>query len=235
MTRVVLVLALATSVAAQAQTCERPAGASAQGVAGLSDEARLAFLSRLLSEESVRAHNWVLAWGAIYGGLGIGQLALMPLFTREEQPDWYWGAAGTGVGLAFTLLGRPEVLEAGPHYAKKASTVSAEDRCALIAEGERLLGTGAEAEEAGFVWYLHVGNVLFNVGLGLVLGLGYNHWQAAIMNFAIGTAIGEMNILSAPAQLISGWKRYQKGGPKDAVSLHVIPTAGPGVGVLMTF
>ena len=100
---------------------------------------------------------------------------------------------------------------------------------------KRLLGTGAEAEEAGFAWYLHVGNVLFNVGLSLVLGLGYNHWRGAIVNFAVGTVIGEANILSAPAHLISGWKRYQKGGPKEAVSVHVIPTAGPGIGVLMTF
>lgn len=235
MIRLVLAFALISSVAAPAQTCERPSGASAQGVAGLSDEARLAFLSKLLSEESVRAHNWVLAWGAIFGGLGVGQLALRPLFTAEEQPDWYWGAAGTGVGLAFTLLGRPEVLEAGPQYAQKVSTVSADDRCGLIAEGERLLGRGANAEEAGFAWYLHVGNVLFNVGLGLVLGLGYNHWRAAVMNFLIGTAVGEANILSAPAHLISGWKRYQKGGSPEKVSVHVIPTAGPGVGVLMTF
>ncbi len=235
MTRLVLALVLATSIAAQAQNCERPAGSSGQGVAGLSDEARLAFLSKLLSEESVRSHNWTLAWGAIYAGLGIGQLALMPLFTREEQPDWYWGAAGTGVGLAFTLLGRPEVLEAGPLFAKKASTVSPDDRCALIAEGERMLGSGADAEESGFVWYLHVGNVLFNVGLSLVLGLGYNHWQGAIINFAVGTAIGEANILSAPSHLISGRKRYQKGGSPEAVTFHVIPTAGPGLGVLLTF
>lgn len=235
MRRIAVAVALSCSLVAQGQTCERPRDASAQGVAAQSDEARLAYLSRLLLEESGRARTWTLGWGATYGLLGVAQLAVMPLFTREEQPDWYWGAASTLVGLAFTLLDPPEVLEAGPLYAAKASAVTSAGTCALIAEGERLLQTGADHEEGATRWYLHVGNVLFNVGLGLVVGLGYGHWVGGITNMGVGAAIGEANIFTSPTHLISGWKSYRHGESPPAVTFQVVLCAGPGLGLLARF
>lgn len=234
MRRLAVALILSGSLVVQGE-CARPKNASAQGVAGQSDEARLAFLSKLLEAESGRARTWTLAWGATYGVGAVVQLALMPLLPREEQPDLYWGAASTGVGLAFTLLGKPEVLEGGPLFAKRASAATAEDTCAIIAEGERMLEMGAENEQSSFAWYLHVGNVLFNVGLGLVLGLGYGHWEGGIINAIVGSAIGEANILTSPSHLIPGWKRYRQGEAPSPVSFFVVPTAGPGLGVLMRF
>lgn len=235
MRRLVVVVALACASVAQAQNCERPPDASAQGVAAQSDEARLAYLSKLLHEESGRARAWMGFWGGTYGLLTIAQLSLMPVFTREEQPDWYWGAASTAFGLAFTLLSKPDVQDGGPIYAQKVSAAAPADTCALIAEGERMLELGAANEASSFQWFLHAGNVLFNVGLGLILGLGYGHWQAAVINTVVGTAIGEANILSSPAHLISGWKRYRTGEKPPAVTFHVIPTAAPGLGLVMRF
>jgi hypothetical protein len=234
MRRLAVAVLLTCSLVVQAE-CARPKNASPQGVAGQSDEARLAFLSKLLEEESGRARTWAFVWGGTYGLLGVVQLAVMPLFPREEQPDWYWGAASTAFGLAFTLLGKPEVQDAGPLFATRASAATADDTCTLIAEGERLLEVGAENEDSSFAWYLHVGNVLFNVGIGLVLGLGYGHWEGGIINAIVGSAIGEANILSSPAHLISGWKRYRQGEVPSPVSFFVVPTAGPGLGVLMRF
>lgn len=234
MMRIAAVVVLTCSLVAQAE-CARPKNASPQGVAGQSDEARLRYLSKLLEEESGRARTWTLAWGGAYGAGVVVQLSLMALLPRDEQPDMYWGAASTGVGLAFTLLGKPEVLEGGPLFARRASAATPEDTCAIIAEGERMLEAGAQNEESSFAWYLHVGNVLFNVGIGLVLGLGYGHWQGAIINAIAGSAIGEANILTSPSHLIPGWKRYRQGDAPSPVSFHVVPTAGPGLGVLMRF
>lgn len=234
MRRIAAAVVLMCSLVVRAE-CARPQNASPGGVAGQSDEARLAFLSKLLEEESGRARTWAFVWGGSYGLLGVAQLAVMPFFPREEQPDWYWGAASTAVGLAFVLLGKPDVQDAGPVFARRASAVTPDATCTLIAEGERLLEAGAENEESSFKWYLHVGNVLFNVGLGLVLGLGYGHWEGAIINAIVGTAIGEGNIVTSPAHLISGWKRYRQGEAPSPVSFFVVPTAGPGLGVLMRF
>ncbi len=235
MKRLVLAVVLSCSTFALAQTCERPHDSSPSSVAAQSDEARLAFLSKLLLEESGRAYAWRLGWGATYGVLTVVQLGVMQLFTKEEQPDWYWGALSTAVGVAFTLLDPPEVLEAGPRYAQRAKVVPEGERCKLIAEGERLLEQGAAHEQDSVAWYLHAGNILFNVGLGLVLGLGYQRWISGAINMGVGAAIGEATIFTSPTHLISGWQRYRLGESPPAVTFHVIPTAGPGIGVLLTF
>lgn len=235
MKRLVLAVLLSGSTLAFAQTCERPKDSSPSGVAAQSDEARLAFLSKLLLEESHRAYAWRLGWGATYSVLTIAQLGVMQLFTQEEQPDWYWGALSTAVGVAFTLLDPPEVLEGGPVYAQKAKVVPEVERCKLIAEGERMLEQGAAHEQDSVAWYIHAGNILFNVGLGLVLGLGYQRWTSGLINMGVGSAIGEATMFTSPTHLIGGWKQYRHGESPPKVTFHVIPTAGPGVGVLLTF
>lgn len=244
MRRFAVALALSCSLVALAEPCERPKESSAQGVAAQTDQERLTFLSRLLEEESTRARTWTLGWGATYGVMTVAQLAVMPLFPREElengrltqpQTDWYWGALSTAVGVAFSVVDPPEVLVAGPLFAQRARAVTPESTCALIAEGERLLQAGAEHERGGVQWYIHAANVLFNVGFGLILGLGYGRWTSGIVNMAVGSAIGEATVFTSPTHLISGWKRYQQGDSPPPVTFQVVPNAGPGLGLLVRF
>ena len=270
MNRFVVAVALSWALAAQAQeevpvpasepspvvACERPKDASAHGVAAQSDAERLAFLSKLLLEESGRSRAWILGWGATYGVLTVAQLALIPVFPGSEpnddallkalhspqvgkptqpQADMIWGAVSTGVGVAFTLLDPPEVLEAGPLFAERAKRATPEQTCKLIAEGERLLSQGAEHELSSTAWYLHIGNVLLNVGVGLVLGLGYQRWTMGLINAGVGSVVGEATLFTAPTQLVSGWERYRRGESPPKVTFHVIPTAGPGLGLLVRF
>ena len=231
----VLVLIMVGATRALAVDCAVPEGSSSTGVASQSPEARLQFLSTLLEEESRAAQRWTLGWGGAYGALTVAQLGVMGLFPREEQPDWYWGALSSVVGVAFTVVGPLEVLEGGPRFAKRAQSVSADDTCRLIADGERMLREGAEQEDLSRSWFIHAGNVLFNVGLGLVLGLGYGRWTSGAINAAIGAAIGEATIFTSPANLVSGWKRYRSGERAPTVAVHVVPTAGPGLGLLVEF
>ena len=98
-----------------------------------------------------------------------------------------------------------------------------------------MLEVGAAHEHSGVQWYIHAANVLFNVGLGLVLGFGYGRWTSGLINMGIGTAIGEATIFSSPTHLISGWKHYREGEAPPAVTFRLVPTAGPGVGVMLEF
>lgn len=233
---IALVMLLGSQALGIEGACAVPEGATPTGIASQGPEARLRFLSKLLEEEGKAAERWTLGWGGLYGTMVVAQLAVMPLFAKEEWPDWYWGAGSALVGVAFAVIDPLEVLHAGAPYARKAEQVTAEDTCQVLLEGERLLREGAEHEAAGTQWYLHAGNVAFNAGLGLVLGLGYQRWTSALINFLVGTAIGELTFFTSPNRLISGRERYLKGDkPVTGVSVLVVPTAGPGVGVLVTF
>lgn len=232
---VLLLLVVTGSGRALAVDCPVPEGSSPAAVASQGSEARLRFLSGLLQEESQAARRWTLGWGGAYGALTVAQLGVMGLFPHEEQPDWYWGALSSVVGVAFTVMDPLEVLEGGAVYAQRLRHMAPQDACMLINEGERMLREGAAHEAQSRSWFIHVGNVLFNVGLGLVLGLGYGRWTSGLINAAVGAAIGEATILTAPSQLISGWARYRSGAPAGGVAVHVVPTAGPGLGVRVEF
>lgn len=231
-----LAAVLTCSWAAMAETCARPADSSGESIAAQSDSSRLSYLSALLSEESGNARLRALGWGGTFGVLTIGQLVAIPLLPSDMAPDLYWGALSAALGAAFIVLDPLEVLEAGPRFAQRVRSSSPDDACALIAEGERLLQSGAQAEVDGRRWYIHVGNVLFNVGLGLLLGFGYGHWSSGFLNMGVGIAVGEATIFISPSKLIAGWEQYLRGSAKPtAVSLSLVAAPGPGVGVLLRF
>ncbi|MFT3712670.1 MAG: hypothetical protein QM817_33895 [Archangium sp.] len=241
MNRTLVVALMVVSFVAHAVECPAPKEAADGSLAHQSAEERLAFLSTRFTEESDAAKRWTGIWGGAYGALTVAQLALIGVFPKEESPDWIWGALSSGVGVAFTVLGPLEVLDAGPVFAKRAAANDASDAqktCQLLAEGERMLREGNDAERFQRSWLIHAGNVLFNIGIGLVLGLGYGRWTSAAINALSGIAIGELTIFTAPNQLISGWESYtSKGAGNKAapVTLHLVPTAGPGLGVLLRF
>jgi hypothetical protein len=229
----VVVLLAAPAVA---ENCPSRAGAPA---ATRSNEARLKFLSAELRDESARAYTWRHAWAMTYGVLTIVQIAAVPLIIPVDQVEWWVAAATTAVGAAFVIIDPLEVLEAGPPYAQRAP--AADDVCAVIAEGEGLLERSASEETTSRRWYMHAANVVFNLGIGLILGLGYGHWVAGAVNVALGVAIGEVTIFTSPNRLISAWSEYQRGelGEKPSpVAFRVFPLVHPGgagLGVSLTF
>jgi len=212
--------------------------ASAPAVAEPCDEAKLKFLARELMDEAGRARSWSLAWANIYGVATVGQLAPIPLIIRQDQVEWWVGAATSAAGLAFVAMETPSVVEEGPRFGARATSAT-RDTCALIEEGERLLSRGAQQQAASRRWTMHAANVLVNVGFGLILGVGYDHWVAAAVNFAIGAVFGEVTLFTLPSRLISAWAEYQRGGLEPApVSFQLVPLLRPdgaGLGLAGTF
>lgn len=230
----VLALVVCLSTQALAVECAPPAGTTPQGVAAQSPEARLAFLSSVLGPEAVNLRRWKLLWGAGYGLMTIGQLALMPLLPAHRE-DWVIGAASSAIGFAVVVIDPLEVVEGGPLFVERARVVTAEQTCQLLVDGERMLSAGARKQAFSTTWISHVVNVLFNVGVGLVLGLGYGRWQTAGINGAVGIAIGEATTLTTPTGLRDGWERYRLGGKGDSrVTVRLVP-AGLGAGLALTF
>ena len=103
----------------------------------------------------------------------------------------------------------------------------------LIAEGERMLFKGADQELAARAWYMHVLNVAFNVGVGMAIGFIHKLWTNAVVNGLVGLAIGEAMLFTIPLGLVHGRDAYR--GKASPVSFMISPTAGPGLGLTMTF
>lgn len=237
--RSLLVAVLVVSLSAHAVDCPAPKDSAVGSLAHQSAEARLKFMAQRFQSESDAAKRWTGGWGGGYAVGTLVQLALIGVFPKEEQPDWYWGALSCAVGVAFSVLGPLEVLDAGPIFAQRAAANDATDEqktCELVAEGERMLREGSEAEKFSRAWFLHAGNVLFNAGIGLVLGLGYGRWTSAAINTISGAIIGELTIFTSPNQLAAGWDEYLMApSAKSSVSIQLVPTGGPGLGVVVRF
>jgi hypothetical protein len=215
---------------------------STQALAQRCEPRRLEYLKRHLAAEARRGDNWAHAWAVTYTGLTIVQLAASPAIVESDKIEWYVGAASSALGLSFVLLDPLEVIEAGPDFARRAGWAHGNDEvCALIAEGEGLMMRTAQQERAARGWLMHSLNVAANIGLALILGLGVGHWVAAAVNFAVGVAVGELTIFTAPSRLISAWSDYERGALDDAppsVSVRVVPIIHPdgaGLGLALTF
>lgn len=230
----ILAMLLLVSTTAVAE-CPLPATASGS-LHGRPAAERLRYLSRALDADAASARTWGLAWGTVYGVGTLGQIAAMPLLGPEDQKDFVVGIASTAVGVGFTILGLPEVMADAPAFAARAA--GGGDECELLAEAERLIVKDAANELSGVTWYLHAANVAFNLGLGLVIGLGFGHWLSALINFVTGAAIGEGTIFTLPTALNGAWARYLSGdlGPPapTAVQLIPVPVAG-GMGLALRF
>ncbi|MEW5738159.1 MAG: hypothetical protein AB1938_04500 [Myxococcota bacterium] len=220
-------VALSLSSTAWAQDCPRPDG-STGGVSSLDAKERLAFLSKTLAAEAPRSTRWMAAWGATYGLLTVVQLAAVGVTDSAADPDWYVGAFTSALGLALTLVSPVEAQHAGPGFVERASRATEADTCALVAEGERLLGEGAVGQRRARAWYLHVINVVANVGLGLVLGLAHDRWVPGVINFVLGAGLIEATLFTAPTGLVDAWDEYQRGGAGQAVRFFFSPSLVPG-------
>lgn len=205
-----------------------PDSAKAGGLAHKTSAERLQYLSRVIATESTRARRWTLGWGGTYALLTVAQLAAAPAVSGQDAVDWYVGAFTTVVGVAFVLFDPLEVIDGGEGFADRAAHATPENTCALLAEAERLVKEGADHEAFNTAWYSHLSNVLFNAGVGLFLWLAYDRLASGLVNFGVGTALGEATIFTSPTGLMDAWDTYERGA-QTAVRFHVAPAIGPNL------
>jgi hypothetical protein len=195
--------------AAQAGT-HCPAGAGGgSALSAVEGERRLSWIDGHLSNTAHRARLWTWGWGIGIGAATVGNLAPLPFVAKDSRIDWYVGAGTTVIGLVPLLIAPLDVIDdaAKVHAAAGTST----DVCRLLVDAEGSLVRDAQNQADGQRWWLHVGNVALNFGVGLFLGLGYHHWGAGVWNAVGGSAIGEAIILTQPTGTIEDLRRYRTG------------------------
>jgi hypothetical protein len=214
---------------ARADVCPAPAGAP--GVASIDSQERIDYLHRAFDREIGDIDRWSWAWGAVYGAGVVAQgVALVPTTDHGKRIVLEVGAASTGVGfLSLTVL--PLKITLPLRTARRH--LNDPDPCAALARAEHILESANKDQLLGTGIVGHLGNILVNVGIGLILGLGYNQWTPAVESMVVGIGVGEANAFTQPHHLADVLARYRSGRldgpdvPPLSVSWSIRPVATP--------
>ena len=179
-----------------------------------------------LTETGRKARIWAWAWGGGIGASGVVSLAVVPFVAKADRIDWYTSAGSAAVGVLPFVLTPLAVMHDSTALHQRLGALPADaapdDVCRLLTDAETKLVHDAEDERSQQRWYVHAGNVAFNTGVLLFLGLGYHRWESGLINGLAGAAVGEALILTQPSATIDEAAAYRAGRE---------PPGGPGVTV----
>jgi hypothetical protein len=197
---------------------------------------RLRFLADAFHREIRDVDLWSWSWGTTYvAASGAQGTAAALVRDGDARVDLTVGALSAAFG-ALTLYGLP--LRVTLPLRDRLRGWTGPDRCRLLVEAEATLGDVADRQRLASSWIPHVGNVLFNIGIGLILGWGYGHWKAAALSAGIGIAVGEANVLTQPHRLPDVLERYREGRLEHtarAEDLMAVTGTGAGLGWSFSF
>ncbi len=206
------------------------------------DAQRLQFIRESLRDAARLERRFAVGWSLTYVGLAGASWALVPLSNDPRQPlDAAWNSA-KALGASMLVLIEPLQVVRDQRRLEEliARDTTAEDRCAQLAQTERLLTHAARSEGRATHVLNHLGTLAVNVGLGLALGYGFNRPDSAAMGVALGTTIGEIMMATRPQLAVRRLASYRAGDlhrsePPSPLSLGVFATqlgsSGYGVAV----
>lgn len=234
----VLVLTTATSAGAQpAQDCPLPDEAT-EALAERTIEERAAFVAERFRRGEHAARTWTATFALGYLGIAVSQVAALVILNDDEERDTLWvGAVSSMIGVAsFFALPLRAITDREEMEALAPEALAGD--CAALRRMEALLERAAASEEFGTSWLVHLGNVLFNLGVGLYLGLVHGEWVSGAIAAGVGVAVGELQILTQPTHLVSALAQYRDGQLTREEPLASRPLGAPsafGLGVEFAF
>lgn len=208
-------------------------------LAGIDPEVRLRFLSDTFHREIRDVDIWSWTWGSIYAAAAVAQAAILPVESNSgTRTGLAVGAISAGAGSVFLYV---LPLQITLPLRSTSAAWNDPDRCHLLARAETTLVDGARHQAFSNGIVPHIGNVLVNAGIALILGLGYHQWTSAAISAGVGLAIGETNAFTQPHHLPSALARYRSGAfaaAPQGVTWWVspsAPSAALGVSAGVTF
>ena len=214
--RALIAAALAVAFAAtpaRAATCPTPPGAAAS-LAGVDGRERLRWIDDRLEREASKGRFWADAWAIGIGAAGLGSLAPVPFVRGSDRVDWYTSAATAAFGVIPFVVSPLAVTRDAPKLRAAIAALPLDDDarvCRVLADAEHDLAADAADERWQRGWWIHAGNLAFNTGVLLFLGLGFHHWTSGIINGASGAVVGEAIIFTQPTGAIDAAETYDRG------------------------
>lgn len=214
-------LPAAACLTAALATVAVPSSPAIAGPCAADARPRLAWIDARLDRTAHHARLWQWGWGLGIGASGVASLAAAPFVAPSDRVDWYTGAATAAIGVVPFILSPLSVTVDAPRLRAAVAALppppapgdAGDDAagCALLDQAERLLIANARNQRDQQRWFIHAGNIVFNTGVMLFLGLGYHHWTSGIINGAAGAAVGEAIIFTQPTATIDDLAAYQRG------------------------
>ena len=216
----IALILLAAPTPVGAQRCPGPEDAS-EALAEVPASRRADFLLARARSAAEEARTWTAIFAVSYFSIAATQTAVVSVIPDGgERSGLAVGAISAMIGVASLHVLPLSILVDIEDVESLAGRARAGD-CEALARMEHLLDAGAGSESFGTSWLVHVGNVLFNVGVGLVLGLGYDQWISAGISTGIGIAVGEVQILTQPMPLVRSMAAYRSGRLEEPMARSV--------------
>jgi hypothetical protein len=169
---------------------------------------RLSFIRSRIDVGARRSTAWSAVWGSTFGALGITQLAIVPSVDKNTRVVLYVGAASAGIGVLTRAILIPRVILERRRLRRMSTRLSG---CELLHAAERSMVASAKSERRGRHILLHLTALGYNVGLGLLLGLGFDQPVSGNRVAAMGATIGQVMLVTQPTTMVEALEHYQKG------------------------
>lgn len=173
-------------------------------------EAHLRLVKDQLDADVHRGHRYEWGWGLGNGGVAIGLFGLA-LASNDDgaRAEAYIGSGGSVLAAVLpVLLQRVPAITDAPRFDRMlAETPEGPERCALVAEADRLLARSAHDERFARGPVSHTINMLINGGGWLIIGFGWDRWTTSGLGAFFSIGLGELQIYTRPTGAMRAWSR----------------------------
>jgi len=188
---------------------------------------RLAFIRGTLDDQARRSQTWKWAWIVAGSSLVAGNFETAArTSSHTDRADGIVGGTGSLL-IPLSILIRPPVVLADRTEVERRVAEST-DACAALAGAEELFARDAYSQAKATGVVAHATSIGSNVGVGLLMGFGFEHWKGAAWAGVGGTLISEAFIFTRPKGMIGALERYRKGelsSPSVSQRWSVVPLA----------
>ena len=183
---------------------------------------RIQNIQNILEKNKRNADIWNYGWISAYSaGTAVQGLIYFTNENERTKQDMALGAATTLLAGLFQVIDPLEIGCKAKNLKKISGDTPGERQKKLIFAEETFMNV-AKREKSGKSWKIHALNGAVNLSSGLITWIGFKRsvWDG-VVNFAINSAISELQILTQPTRTLKAFNLYKK-KYDPAIGLHSI-------------